>query len=296
MLYAFNRPVFVVDAYLKRILKSLGLFHTDNYDVIQQEMMDFFGHDVTLYQELHACIVEHGKQKTPIDAFDLVGIPNKVYLDVMNREPKFKEIHDTYGYVTRISHPDPYTGFVYTIIGQLLSAASAHAIFTRFIHRFPDVASVNQASLQQVMDLGLTHNKACAIKSLCEKVSGQEFSFEYINTLSDEHAIEALTKLKGLGRWSAIIILIHTYNRLNLTSYDDIALRKSVARILKIESVSKRNSTGIWHVLNPISRCFDFLMETQQIKRLINISLKFFIGYQFNVWMVFKVFLRSLNE
>ncbi len=62
LLYAFNRPIFVVDAYTKRIFNRLGVVSiNDSYDVVQDLFMSNLPRDVALYNEYHALIVRHAK-------------------------------------------------------------------------------------------------------------------------------------------------------------------------------------------------------------------------------------------
>ncbi len=61
LLYAFNRPVFVVDTYLKRLLHKAGHPDMRRYAEIQRYMMDRLPHEVSLFQEYHALIVAYGK-------------------------------------------------------------------------------------------------------------------------------------------------------------------------------------------------------------------------------------------
>jgi endonuclease-3 related protein len=63
LLYAFERPVFVIDAYTRRLLARLGLFAGDEpYDVLRLAIEKALGQDVALFNEYHALIVHHAKQ------------------------------------------------------------------------------------------------------------------------------------------------------------------------------------------------------------------------------------------
>jgi endonuclease-3 related protein len=63
LLYAFERPVFVIDAYTRRIFRRLGLWAGDlSYDVLRQGFEQTLGPDVSLFNEYHALIVRHGKE------------------------------------------------------------------------------------------------------------------------------------------------------------------------------------------------------------------------------------------
>lgn len=62
LLYAFERPVFVIDAYTRRVFARLGMIRGDEaYETLRQRFELALGADVTLYNEYHALIVRHGK-------------------------------------------------------------------------------------------------------------------------------------------------------------------------------------------------------------------------------------------
>lgn len=64
LLYAFQRPVFVVDAYTRRLFERLGRPHArDGYETLRASVEAELGTDVAAFNELHALIVEHGKQR-----------------------------------------------------------------------------------------------------------------------------------------------------------------------------------------------------------------------------------------
>jgi endonuclease-3 related protein len=62
LLYAFGRPVFVIDAYTRRLLGRLGLASgTEGYDTLRRGIERAFGADTELFKELHALVVQHAK-------------------------------------------------------------------------------------------------------------------------------------------------------------------------------------------------------------------------------------------
>ena len=63
LLYAYRQPIFVVDAYTKRIFSRLGLIDEEDYGSVQKFFMDNLENDVDLFNEFHALIVEHAKEK-----------------------------------------------------------------------------------------------------------------------------------------------------------------------------------------------------------------------------------------
>jgi endonuclease-3 related protein len=67
LLYAFNRPVFVIDAYTRRFCKQFDLFEGKKYEEYQEFFESNLPKDVTLYKEFHALIVEWGKRKSRLE-------------------------------------------------------------------------------------------------------------------------------------------------------------------------------------------------------------------------------------
>lgn len=261
LLYTFNRPVFIVDAYLKRLLIKLGYPAMTSYAKIQAFMMKALPHNVQLFQEYHALIVEYGKfylpripkffEDDPLNSFssiveyslkDLVEIPNKKDLNHMIIE---------YGFIERPAYPDPFLGSVYTIVGQLLSVKAARAIFLRLSDTFPTLESIQDSSIDEIKEVGLSRPKASYIYNLSLAIKNGSFDFNRIPDLSDEEAIEYLTCLKGFGVWSAKMVLIHSFNRLDISSYEDIGLRNGAKKYLGVSDLSQKDYDAFLDTFSP---------------------------------------------
>jgi len=78
LLYAYHIPIFVIDAYTKRIFKRIGIVKDgDSYKYIQNIFMNSLPNDVKLFNEYHALIVEHGKSVCKRDPLCKICILNK---------------------------------------------------------------------------------------------------------------------------------------------------------------------------------------------------------------------------
>ena len=76
---------------------------------------------------------------------------------------------------------------------------------------------------------GLSRQKVKGIKSLAKKMIMKEFKPHLIKHMSDEQAIEYLSELRQIGRWSAEMILLFTYNRSNIWPVQDIGLLRAIS-------------------------------------------------------------------
>ncbi len=131
---------------------------------------------------------------------------------------------------------DPFHILCTSIISQQLSAKGADTIQGRvevLVKANPHLEpahfkGIRHASLRRA---GLSNAKARWIVEIARRVREGEFSFDALNRLDDEAAIEMLDALPGIGRWSAEMYLMFALGRLDIFAMDDLGLRRSVNRL-----------------------------------------------------------------
>ena len=123
-----------------------------------------------------------------------------------------------------------------SIIGQQISVAAANSVFLKFKKRCKNkitAKAVSKLSFSQIKKCGLSHQKVLGIKSLANQILDKSFNPRLLNKMSDEDAINYLSKLKQIGRWSAEMILLFTYNRSNIWPIQDIGLLRAISKNYK---------------------------------------------------------------
>ena len=80
---------------------------------------------------------------------------------------------------------------------------------------------------------GLSKQKVKGIKSLAKQITNKTFNPKLINEMSDEEAILYLSELRQIGRWSAEMILLFSYNRSNIWPLQDVGLLRAVSKNYK---------------------------------------------------------------
>jgi DNA-3-methyladenine glycosylase II len=123
-----------------------------------------------------------------------------------------------------------FIGLVKLIMEQQVSVASAAAIWTRFEAHVGTVTSpkVNKYEIDALKSLGLSRQKALYIKTIAEAEVCGSINFATIRKLNDEEAITELTKLKGVGRWTAEVYLMFCEGRTDLFPAGDLALQEGL--------------------------------------------------------------------
>lgn len=245
LLYAFNQPFFVVDTYLKRLFKHVHLPQFSTYHQYQDYVMAHLPHDVVLYQEFHALIVAYGKRKVsdpdPLEHFAKpIFQYNTDHIDhLCTIDQRFTLVFNQYGFVSRPTINDPFDAIVSTIIGQLISVKAADSIYARYLDAYPSYQAVAKDSIENLKQIGLTNNKAKAIHAIATKIKLEELNLAFLDTLDDADLINALVALPGIGDWSARMIALHGYGRMDMTSYADVALRRGLVTWYQLDSIDE---------------------------------------------------------
>ena len=120
-----------------------------------------------------------------------------------------------------------------SIIGQQISVAAANSVFLKFKKKCNgkiNAKIVSKLSSSQLKSCGLSRQKVLGIKSLSKVILNKSFNPKLINKMNDEEAIIYLSKLRQIGRWSAEMILLFTYNRPNIWPIQDIGLLRAISK------------------------------------------------------------------
>ena len=135
-----------------------------------------------------------------------------------------------------ISRNDVFFSLCKSIIGQQISVAAANSVFLRFKKKCKNKISaktVNALSFSQLKSCGLSKQKVKGIQSLSKQILNKTFNPRLISKMSDEEAILYLSELRQIGRWSAEMILLFTYNRSNIWPVQDIGLLRAISKNYK---------------------------------------------------------------
>ena len=123
-----------------------------------------------------------------------------------------------------------------SIIGQQISVAAANSVFFKFQKKCKNkinAKTVSKLTFSQLKSCGLSRQKVFGIKSLAKQTIEKTFNPKLILKMTDEEAIDYLSNLRQIGRWSAEMILLFTYNRSNIWPIQDIGLLRAISKNYK---------------------------------------------------------------
>ena len=134
------------------------------------------------------------------------------------------------------SRKDIFYSLCKSIIGQQISVAAANSVFFKFKKKCNNKINariVSRLTFSQIKACGLSRLKVIGIKSLAKQTLDKTFNPKLIRKMNDEEAIKYLSNLRQIGRWSAEMILLFTYNRSNIWPIQDIGLLRAISNNYK---------------------------------------------------------------
>ncbi len=143
-----------------------------------------------------------------------------------------KKLINNYKDGNLITRNDVFFSLCKSIIGQQISVAAANSVFLKFKKKCKNkinARTVNKLSFNSLKSCGLSKQKVKGIKDLAKRILDKSFKPSLIKNMTDEEAIEYLSNLRQIGRWSAEMILLFTFNRSNIWPLQDIGLLRAVS-------------------------------------------------------------------
>ena len=138
-------------------------------------------------------------------------------------------------------HTDPFVALTRAIISQQLSTRAADTIAGRFKAlcrpRRPTPAAVEQLTDAELRAAGLSTQKISYLRDLCLRIRTGALRLGALESLTDDAVIEALTQVKGIGRWTAEMFLIFRLHRPDVLPVGDLGILKAVQRVYGLRKV-----------------------------------------------------------
>ena len=164
---------------------------------------------------------------------------------IATREPAIARALERTGYPEpRIRDPG-YATLMRTIVGQQVSVAAATSMWRKLEELLgpgQPIEHLLAASFDELRACGLSRQKQGYLRSLCELVKAGELNFDALPA-DDEEAIVTLTRIKGIGRWSAEIYLLFAEGRPDIWPAGDLAVQAGLHRLLGLEERPSEKAT-----------------------------------------------------
>ena len=158
---------------------------------------------------------------------------NKAKKYLSRKDIKMKKLIKNYTDSNLTTRKDVFFSLCKSIIGQQISVAAANSVFLKFKKKCKGKINPKNVNCLKFYDLkkcGLSKQKVKGIRELSKKFLDKSFNPALIKKMNDEEAIEYLSQLRQIGRWSAEMILLFTFNRSNIWPVQDIGLLRAISK------------------------------------------------------------------
>ena len=187
------------------------------------------------------------------------------------RDPILRKIIKKYNKGFLTTKNNPFFSLCRTIIGQQISTKAADSIWKKFETKckkkiIPKV--VIKLTSRSLKSAGLSRQKISYLKNIAKNFQNNSFNVYELKKMDDEKAIEYITRLKGLGVWSAQMFLMFNLNRPDVFPVKDIGLIRAISKNYKVsyppskrflEKISKLHSGYrsvftwyMWRSIDPV--------------------------------------------
>ena len=157
------------------------------------------------------------------------------------RDPLLGGVIRAVGFIARTVEEDVFSAVVHHIIGQQISMRAQETVWRRLQDLLGEVTpdTLADANTEAVKGCGMTYRKADYIRDFAKKVRSGEFHVEALRAMEDGEAVKALSALRGVGEWTAEMLLLFCLRRSDVLSYGDLGIRRGMMKLYGWEEMTK---------------------------------------------------------
>ncbi len=158
-----------------------------------------------------------------------------------SKDKKLAAAIERIGHIKRPIDDDLFTSVVYNIIGQQISTRAQATICQRLDEKITPMNAENLLALDkdELQSIGISYRKADYILDFADKVHAGTFDINALHTMSDDEVIHALSALKGIGVWTAEMLMLFCMQRPDVVSFGDLAILRGMRMLYRHRTIDK---------------------------------------------------------
>lgn len=158
------------------------------------------------------------------------------------RDKRLAALIERMGNIKRPLTPDLFTALVKNIIEQQISVSAAITVHQRLLNLCEGIYTPERIAIlteQEIQQCGMTMRKAGYIIGIANSVISGQLDLNKIPSMQDKEVIDTLIQLKGIGIWTAEMLLISSLNRPDILSWGDWAIQRGIMRLYHHKTLDK---------------------------------------------------------
>ena len=159
-----------------------------------------------------------------------------------SKDKKLAAVIEILGVLERPVHADIFSAVVHHIIGQQISTKAQEAVWARLCEKIGtvDAAHLLHLGREELQAVGTSFRKADYIMDFAERVANGGFDLAALEKMSDEEVISSLSSLKGVGVWTAEMLLIFTLRRTDVLSFGDLGIQRGLRMLYRHKEIDRK--------------------------------------------------------
>lgn len=165
------------------------------------------------------------------------------YISRLSEDKFLRKIINEHGPVELKKQPNLCLYLCFSIMSQQLSVKVARVIKQRFLDLYdgePDSKQISLTPFEKLRGIGLSNAKASYVINVARFDLEHGINNETLEKMENEEVIEYLTRIKGVGRWTAEMMLMFALGREDVFAADDLGIQNAMVKLYKIKSPDKK--------------------------------------------------------
>jgi len=169
------------------------------------------------------------------------------------RDKKLGEAIERIGHIYRPVDTDLFSSVIHHIIGQQISTKAQETVWRRLCDRIGrvDAEAVCSVEINELQSFGMTYKKAGYINDFAESVRSRDLNLNKVAGLSDDEVVKELSSIKGIGVWTAEMIMIFSMQRPNIVSFGDLAIIRGMRMLYRHENIDRKRFERYRKIYSP---------------------------------------------
>ena len=170
--------------------------------------------------------------------------PATEYITHLSKDKKLKAIIYRQQPLKLVRRKNIHLHLCSSIMSQQLSTRVADTIHKRFLKLYggkgPTPGQILDTSVEMLRAIGLSNAKASYIHNVARFAIEEGIDYRHLNKMDDEEVITHLTRIKGVGKWTAEMLLMFTLGREDVFAVDDLGIQQSMKALYKLDNSDKK--------------------------------------------------------
>jgi DNA-3-methyladenine glycosylase II len=162
---------------------------------------------------------------------------------ILRKDPVLRKVISATGRFDGVGRNELYVSLLRSVASQQLSAKAGDTIFDRFLDLYPSKKPlpdlVLKTKVEKLRACGLSFAKAGYMQNIAQFKLNGGLDHRKLNRMEDEQLIAHLTQIKGVGKWTAEMILMFTLNRPDILPLDDVGIQNAIKHLYKVTHSGK---------------------------------------------------------